>query len=186
MSVQRSDGRLSVVISGKVEPWKEALLVAWVFAWTACGAYFIWELLHTDDRQMKLTLIVLLTFWAYFEIRIGRALMWRKYGKELIRVKDGVLMIKNDIRGYGKAKELFVDNVQELEVIEREKQSFKAQMSSSFWIIGGDSVRFAANGKYYLVGKGLDNKEARELVKALKHAFAAQRESTTEERSERP
>ena len=117
MSVQRSEGRFSVVISGKVEPWKEALLFAWVFAWTACGIYFLYTFLNATDRDLKLGLMVMLIFWAYFEMRIGKALLWRKFGKELIRLKDGVLSFKNDINGYGKSQDHFVQNIEKLEFI---------------------------------------------------------------------
>ena len=176
MSVQRSEGRLSVVISAKVEQWKEALLFAWVLAWTACMVLFIMELLAQQDRQMKLMLIIMLTFMAYFELRMVRALLWRKFGKESLRVKDGVLRIKNDIKGYGKVREFFAQNIQELQVVQHNERSFKFQMNSSFWVVGGDSVSFKEGGKQYLIGKGLNQQEAKGLVKVLKRALAEQRD----------
>lgn len=181
MSVQRSEGRLSIVISGKVEPWKEALLFAWVFAWTACGIYFVYTFLNATDRDMKLSLMVMLAFWAYFEMRIGKALLWRKFGRELIRIKDGALSIKNDIKGYGKAQTHFVQNIENLELIDLDGSSFKWQMTSSFWVVGAQKLTFRSMGKNYLFGKGLDDIEARELLKILKKEISAQRKSTTAE-----
>ena len=115
-------------------------------------------------RETKLGIFVFLVFWAYYAWRIGKALMWRLKGVEQWRVQEGVLTVKDSINGYGKARKFFAENIKEFGVMNIDEQSWKWQMSNSFWQIGGERIGFVYNGKRIGVGKGLSQADARKVA----------------------
>jgi hypothetical protein len=176
VSIDRKDGRTSVVISARYPKAKETLLVTWTVAWLLCGLYIAYartELSQGDPVRQYL--LVFLAFWAYFMLKIGKATLWRLKGFELWRIKDGTVTIKDSLFGYGKASSYFVDNIQKLGLIAIEPSSWKYQWNTSIWVIGGERLGFEHLGKNVVFGKGLSEDEARKLVPILKRALKEER-----------
>ncbi|MDQ3102106.1 MAG: hypothetical protein M3R08_12010 [Bacteroidota bacterium] len=169
VSIDRNSDRLSVVISPRLSSGKRSLLITWVIAWTLIGIYVIHQRnqLPAGD-PLRQYLLAFLAFWAYFEIRVGRALLWRLKGFELWRVKEDVLTIKDSILGFGGANKYFIQNIQKLGLIEIDESSWKWQMNESVWVMGGERIGFEHLGKKVAFGKGLTPGEARQLVIVLK------------------
>lgn len=177
ISFQKTDGIFTVVISPKIARIKESLLMAWLTAWTMCGIFFIIQLFGPDTRDTKMTIAVMVMFWAYFELRIGKAFLWRKIGLERIMIKDGYLTIKNDIKGYGKAKSFFVQNIKSMGLINVSNRNFFNFMNSSFWVIGGETIGFECEGKYVKLGQHLNEKDAKSLVRLLQSEMKVAKKS---------
>lgn len=176
VSMDRKEGRTSVVISARYPKAKETLLVTWSVAWLLCGIYILYartELPAGDPVRQYL--LGFLAFWAYFMLKIGKATLWRLKGFELWRIKDGTVTIKDSLFGYGKATTYFVDNIQKLGLIEIEPSSWKHQWNNSIWVIGGERLGFEHLGKKVVFGKGLDENEARQLIPILKRALQEER-----------
>ena len=172
VSMDRSEGRLSVVISPRLAQSRRYLLITWVLLWTVCGVLIFRERLSLPAGDpLRQYLLAFLAFWAYFEIKVLRALLWRLKGFELWRVKDGTLTIKDSIFGFGTANSYFVQNIQKLGLINIEPTSWKWQMNESGWVIGGERLGFEHLGKKVVFGKGLSDEEARQLVPVLKKVF---------------
>lgn len=167
ISYQQQSDRFSVVISGKIERWKESALLAWVLAWTACGGFFIYELTTDLPSETKMGIFIMLFFWLYFEIRVGRALFWRLWGFEQIRIKDGQLSIKRNIKGYGKRRDYFLENIDSFQVVERAPRSIIASMEESFWVVGGERLYFEHLGKKVGLGMQLSEAETKKLQEVL-------------------
>lgn len=176
VSMDRKDGRTSVVISARQPKAKETVLVTWTVAWLLCGSYIAYartELPQGDPVRQYL--LVFLAFWAYFMLKIGKATLWRLKGFELWRIKDGTITIKDSLFGYGKATSYFVDNIQKLGLIDIEPSSWKHQWNTSIWVIGGERLGFEHLGKKIVFGKGLSEDEARKLVPILRRALKEER-----------
>lgn len=176
VSIDRRDGRTSVVISARTSRGKHSLLVTWMLAWTVCGIIVIIErskLPPADPARQYM--LAFLAFWVYFMVMIGRALLWRSKGFELWRIKDGTLTIKNSVFGYGKAHNYFVDNIKQLGLLTIDSTSWKWQWDQSAWVIGGDRLGFEHLGKKIVFGKNLSDEEARRLVPILKDALRVER-----------
>ena len=138
VSIDRQEGRTSVVISARLPRKQEALLIAWAIAWFFCGAYILYA--HTQlasGDPVRQYLLVFLAFWSYFAVVVGKAVLWRLKGFELWRVKDGTLTIKDSLFGMGKARPYFVDNIQRLGLLNIDPRSWKWQLNQSGWMIGG-------------------------------------------------
>ena len=177
VSIDRSAGRLSIVISPRLTRGKEAMLLTWVLAWLACGAYVIYEAWHMSPGRERQFVLAFLAFWLYFLIRIGRVALWRLRGFELLRVKDGVLTIKNSILGFGRARDHFAENITGLSLLEIDPRSWKWQFNESFWVMGGERLCFTHVGRQVAFGRGLNNAEAQQLLALVKAALSRERKN---------
>jgi len=166
----------SIVITGKVERWKEAALAAWVVAWTASGVYFMTQLNTDLPDETKMGIVIMLFFWVYFEIKIGRALLWRLWGVEQLRFSAGRLTIKNSIRGYGKRRDYFLDNIRSFETIAPNPRSVVASMEESFWVVGGERIYFEHLGKQVGLGRQLSAAEVNKLMELMQRLLKKYRE----------
>ncbi|MGB6037505.1 MAG: hypothetical protein WBG42_14620, partial [Cryomorphaceae bacterium] len=72
VSYTKSGEKLRVIVLGKIERWKEALLMAWVAAWIFCGGIVFIEWQKTTDDEAQVAFFAFLVFWAYFLWRAGR------------------------------------------------------------------------------------------------------------------
>lgn len=161
-------GFTTFVITPKREKWKDILLIFWTFLWTLIGVAILYELFQgAYDRQSKIALIVFLSFWVYFEIRVLKALLWLVYGKEFIKVNHEYLNIKKSIGKYGKSKQFLIDNVKNIQLINKRERSLNFQFENSYWVVGGERVLFDYLGKSYHFGRKLDDKDASLLAKVF-------------------
>jgi hypothetical protein len=168
ISMLEKNNVFSVVIYGQYEKWKTILLFFWLLAWTVCGCIFITYLFTLQDKQAKIYFIVFLSFWAYFEYRIAKALMWRRSGKEKLWIKEGVLHYQRDINGRGKIATYEMETIQDLKLIEIKALSWIENMNDSFWVIAGERLCFSHFGKPVKFGIQLSENEAKQLLKIVK------------------
>lgn len=171
VSIENHPKYTTIVISTKIEKWQETLLFIWSIAWTFCGIVFIYYLLLGDFvRNEKLILFIITIFWAYFEYRIVKTFLWRKFGIEFIKIDSDKFVIKKSILSYGKANEYItkqIDNKQ-IECLKQNPKSFSKVMNDSFWIIGEGAVRFLEKGKYIYFGHQLEAEDSEKLAKEVR------------------
>ncbi|HMC97879.1 MAG TPA: hypothetical protein VKG92_09505 [Flavobacteriales bacterium] len=159
-------------------------MIAWFLAWTCCGAYIIYARTQAAAGDpLRQFLLAFIAFWAYFELRIGRAMLWRLKGFELWRIKNGTLTIKDSLFGYGRANDYFVDNIRRLGLLAVDQRTWKWQLNQSFWVIGGERLGFEHLTKKVVFGKGLTDDEALALVPMLKHALLQERKREEEKQA---
>ncbi|MES2629468.1 MAG: hypothetical protein V4616_10920 [Bacteroidota bacterium] len=163
ISHQNKNGIFSVVIAASVERSKETLLATWLFFWTCSGIYFITQLFTPLPKETKLVIAVLLTFWGYYEYRIGLIFLWRKFGYESIKFADDKLVIRDVIRGRGKSREFFIDNIPHFAKLKLEEGWVKS-MDQSFWVKGNGYIQFQYQGKLVHFGKQLTDEETSKLL----------------------
>ena len=172
----------SIIIYPKRTRWKEALLFAWVMAFSIVGFYMIFLLfggIETIDntglegnpedllRNQKIYVGVYVAFWLYFEYKIVRGLLWVVFGKELIKVTSDSLMIKNSILSYGKSNSYFFENMKGLDLVKHERLSFGFDYENAFWRKGTNSIIFEYRGKTVSFGRKLDEKDSNLLFRFL-------------------
>jgi hypothetical protein len=161
----------TVVISPRIEKWQFYSLLVWLIAWTACGIYFVFHLMtQTSSSKEMFVFLVLIVFWIYFEIRITRAFLWRKYGLEIIRIDKDTLSIKDSIFLHGKPSvfELEKLDADTLENIHQNPKSYGKVMNDSFWQIGQGTIVFEYEGKQVFFGTQLENEPSKQLTNHLK------------------
>lgn len=170
ISLQKKDGIFSVVIAAAIERYQEGLVLVWALTWTLCGSFFIVQLIWGDDpRETKLYMVILLSFWAYYEYKAVSIFFWRKWGYESLKMMDGRLYLRNVVKGMGKTKDYFLENIDEFYTKKREAKSFVEVMNNTFWVKGNHSVYFKYQGKTIGLGRQIDIEEAKKLCAILNY-----------------
>ena len=89
-----------------------------------------------------------------------------------------MLTIKDEILGYGRANDFFVENIQKLGPIDLDRTSWKWQLNDSFWVMGGERLGFEHLGKNIAFGKSLTDAEAKRVLVILQEALKKARKET--------
>jgi hypothetical protein len=168
ISIKKNDKDLSIVIIALKNKTKNILLFSWFFIWTVCGIIVLSQFFMIPDQNAKAMLIVWLAFWAYFEYRIFKAFMWRKFGVEKIKLRENKFSYKRDVAGKGKVKVYEFDFIKDLRIVEQKENSFETTMSNSYWTVGGEKLVFDYYGKEIKFGLQLDEQETKALFKVIK------------------
>lgn len=147
VSYTSSPDQLRIIILGKIERWKEALLMAWVAAWIFCGFVVFLEWLSATEEQTQVTFFVFLIFWAYFLWKAVRTMLFRMGGNELIEINRDELILKKSFFTYGKTRSFYLENIKELKPVELSKTSFAYTYENGWWNLGGEKLNFEYNGK---------------------------------------
>jgi hypothetical protein len=169
VSVLEKDNVFSLVILPTADKKKLGLLFLWLLAWTVCGLIVFANYFQIANKESKIFIIVYLSFWAYYEFKIGRAFLWKKFGREKLWIKKGKIQYQREVSGKGKIHEYDIELVNDLELIELDKSSFADTINQSFWIKGGERLQFQCGPKTVRFGMQLSDEEARKVFNALKN-----------------
>jgi len=177
ISFHRHDEYTTILISTKVEKWKEGLIMGWMFLWTLVGLAIFYVLLsktylenlssNVPKSQLQLFLVLFLVFWAYYLYKIIKVYIWRKKGVEYFKIDHKALVIKKAFGKIGKANSYAFENMGEIKLIEVSSRSFANVMQSAFWDIGNGTIQFEYHGRQVLFGYQLEKKDSEELRKFL-------------------
>ena len=173
VSYHRHDEYTTILISSKVEKWKESLLFGWMTLWLLIGLTLIYFLVSGNYvqpestkemiNQSRLFLVIFLVFWAYFAYRIIKVYLWRKKGVEYIKIDSDSFLIKRAFGKMGTAKSYNYNEMRELELINQPARSFANVMGSSFWDISNETLNFEFQGKVVNFGIQLEADEAKKV-----------------------
>jgi hypothetical protein len=167
ISIKRKENEISIVIVSLKEKAKNILLTIYLALWSLSGIIVFSQYLLIPDRDTKLALLVWMAFWAYFEYKIFKAYMWRKFGVEKIKLRNGSFLYKRDRAGKGKIKDYDYDFIKELRLVVPKENSFFENINNSYWVIAGEKLAFDYNGREIKFGIQLDEADAKALLKLL-------------------
>lgn len=167
-SLLLKDGIFSLVILPTDNKKRVTLLFFWLLAWTVSGVVVFTNYFTLSQQSAKLFVIIWLGFWGYFEFKIARVYMWKRFGKEKLWIKNGRLHYQQEINGRGKIKEYDINLVSEIELIPIEKNNFADVFNQTFWVKGGERISFSCQGKYIRFGMQLGDEESLKIIKELK------------------
>lgn len=170
ISISQDRDRTRIEISQDIEQWKMWLLRSWLIAWLFVGGVFIYNVILQPAGSGKILLFIIIAFWAFFLFRIGKALLWRAKGKEIIEIEPKQMWIQNAIGKAGRRQSFKLVHVKAIGKI-KEKNEFMAFMDNSFWIIGGDKIGFNYNGRRFQLGKQLNDREVKSLGQILEKSI---------------
>jgi hypothetical protein len=173
--VTRGAGYLQIQILQKVERWQEALLMAWILAWTFCGCVFLYEMIKAPDTKemfnFRFAMGIMVVFWFFIWWRTFKVLLWRLIGREVITFSTGELSVKNAFGKWGRSERFGFDNIFKLGLIKEEPFSLLGFLDNSFWIMGGEKVGFSYASTKVRVGKQLSMKDAEYLIRSIEAAM---------------
>lgn len=163
-SILIKENVFSLVILPTDDKKKTNLLFVWLMAWTVSGVIVIANYFKLNQESAKLFIIIWLGFWAYFEFKIVRVYMWKRFGKEKLWIKNGTVYYQQDINGRGKIKEYDLNLISEFSLIELEKGNFADVFNQTFWVKGGERIDFTHQGKYIRFAMQLNDEDAKKVI----------------------
>ncbi|TXC78683.1 hypothetical protein [Luteibaculum oceani] len=172
ISHQKKEGIFSVVIAAGVEKAYERILLMWLLLWTLSGVYFITQLFADHSQELKLYIGILLSFWLYYEIRVGRVYFWRKAGYESIKFVEDKVLISQVILGRSKPKTYFVQNIDQFKADMPKETNVLEFLNNSFWVMGRPYISFQHQGDTISFGRQLTESERKALVMLLNKELA--------------
>ncbi|MCA1761532.1 MAG: hypothetical protein ABR574_05840 [Cryomorphaceae bacterium] len=172
VSYRSEPGSLQIIVLGKIERWKEALLTAWLLAWIFCGGVVFNEYWHSTNRENKMIYLIFLIFWAYYFWRIGRVWLFRRGGNELIKVQNNTLVLKRSFFTYGKSREFDLEGITDLKPLKISKTSFAHTYENSWWVLGGEKISFEYHGKVVKLAMQISDDTRNRLLSMMKKQIA--------------
>ena len=169
ISYEKHEDYYTIIISSKIEKWKENAMLLWLICWSFCGLTFLYYLMFGGiTSEEKITLLVLVIFWIYLELRIFKAYMWRVFGVEHIRIDADRITHKKSIKGYGKANYLASKQIIEITTLPLKEKSIFKVFNDSFWIIGNGIIDVKSSLSNLYIGVQLNSKDAKDLSNEMK------------------
>ena len=168
-SLLMNNSTFSLVILPTDDKKKMFLLFMWLLAWSVSGIIILANYFQLTHQNTKMMILVWLAFWAYFEFKILKVFMWKRFGKEMLWIKNGRLFYQQNINGKGKINEFDVNLVSDWKLITIEKESFADAFNQTFWVKGGERLEFTCQGKQVKLGMQLTDEDAQTILKKIKN-----------------
>lgn len=168
ISFVEDKSKTTVVITPQDITWVKMLMGAWVFMWFTIGVSMtLWYFSGSPTQQETIAVLVFMSFWTYFAIRVTRSWFWLMWGKELIKIDEVSMTYKRSVRKFGKAIPYYLENITKMRLSQPKENSFQAAWEKSPWIVGGERIEFDYMGKTVRFGRKLNQKDAELLFKYL-------------------
>lgn len=167
ITFQKKKVGVSIIITQEVSPLNLALMILWWLGISACGVVFAYYWQSTSAQSDAIFFGVATAFVLYFMVRIGKTILWRLIGKEMLLINEDGLSLKNAYGNYGKAKSFIPENVKKLYLIPYNVGKFMEFMDRSSYVIGGDTIGFTYQGKEHRFAKQLEEKDAKVLFRLI-------------------
>jgi hypothetical protein len=168
ISILKKEKLLSIVILPTVDKKKLGWMFLWILAWSVCGAIVFFNYFTLRDQNQKLFVIVFLAFWAYYEYKILRAFIWKKWGREKLWIQNEKIQYQREVNGKGKISSYPLELVNDLKMVEINDGVFSDFMAQSFWIKGGERLQFASQANVVRFGMQLSDNEARGVLNEIR------------------
>ena len=166
-SVSIKDKTFSLVILPTDDKKKTMLLFAWLLAWSVSGIIIMANYFTLTNEKAKMMILVWLAFWAYFEYKIIKVFTWKRFGKEMLWIKNGTLHYQQNTNGKGKIEKYDLNLVSDWKLIEVEAANFSDNFNQTFWVKGGERIEFTCQGKAVKLGMQLSNEDAKVILKLI-------------------
>lgn len=162
---------LTVIIDASIPAGQMRMLTFWLVAWYAVGAAFAYSARVASTEDERMFIMISLAFWLYFAFRVTKVWMWRRIGREMLRVTADGVSVKDAFGSFGRARFYLLGNIKKLEVVRRDPTKFLHTLDMSFWTIGGNMLSFKHLRSTVSFGKQLSEQDALKLARVLDQAF---------------
>ena len=143
------------------------LLPVWLAGWTLGGILAFWQLMHADAEIPAIAMSLWLVAWAAGELGASYLWLWSAFGKEILTVSNGNLVLKTDILGHGKSKVFPVSQITNLRASGLFGSFHNWSGMAKFYGLSGGVIVFESEGRTFRFGKLLEEDEAQQVVYEL-------------------
>jgi hypothetical protein len=146
---------------------KKYIILVWTILWVLIGGYVSTQFFYDYSQKEKIALIIFMSFWLYFAVRVIKTLVNLFFGREYIKIDETVLRIKSATGKYGKTRQFFIENITKFEVPLGKESAFQKSFENSPWVKGTNKIQFEYIGKTYSFGRKLSEKDAKLLFNVV-------------------
>jgi hypothetical protein len=175
ISIVRKPEEISIVISASERKSASNALLFWLVCWLICGPLLCFLLLDNPAKETKIFLFIFGAFWLYYLVRVYLAFMWKRYGREVIKIREGKIFIKKDIRKKGKVHVYELGFVKDLRKREVNLTSIGTALGSADWLTLKETIAFDYYGKEIRFGYELKDEDANDLLKLVRYQLGKAR-----------
>lgn len=173
ISVVRNESGTSIVISSLADRKKSRTIAILLVLWFAGGVIMTISFPSIDSDKARIAVLIWIVFWLYFLYVLGRLWRWKRFGHEVIKIQDGVLKYKKDVKGRGWVHDYELGKIEKLRISESQEPGWLKNMGGDFWNMDCDSIRFNYEDREMSIGYILDQKEREKLISVLSEFVAA-------------
>ena len=185
ISYVQDDNGLSIVISSLADRKKARAAGIILLMWLTGGAIMVYGYPSLQEQKTKLVVIIWAAFWLYFLYVLSRLWRWKKYGHEIIKINDGKLKYKKDVKGRGWVLDFETEKVKDFRVSTSEEPGWVKRIGGEFWNTDCDSMRFNYEDREVSLGFMLSEKETGRLLEILgTHVHLAGPQSNRQKKEE--
>jgi hypothetical protein len=167
ISVVRKDDLTSIVISSVASKKKNKFIAALLVLWIIGGGIMVYSFSSLDAGKTKIVVIIWFAFWLYFFYVLFRLWRWKQYGHEVIKISNGTLKYKKDVKGRGWVNDYKLERIQKLRESQTEAPGWVKNFGGDFWNTDCDSIRFNYEDREIALGYQLEAKERDKLLAVL-------------------
>lgn len=167
ISVVRNEKGTSIVISSMADRKKSRTVALLLALWLLGGIVMIFSFPSIDDDKAILATLIWFAFWLYFLYVLVRLWRWKRYGHEVIKIYDGVMKYKKDVKGRGWVHDFKLDQIQKMRVSDTQNPGWLKNIGGEFWNTDCDSIRFNLEDREISIGFQLDQNERQKLLNLL-------------------
>lgn len=167
ISLVRKDNDVSIVISAVSDKKKNKYIAALLILWVIGGATMIFSFPTLKEDNTRIVVIIWFAFWMYFLYVLWRLWRWKQYGHEVIKIVNGLMKYKKDVKGRGWVLEHKLELIRNLRVSASESPAWLKNFGGDFWNTDCDSIRFDYEDREISFGYQLEEKEREKLLKVL-------------------
>lgn len=164
ISSEKKDGGTLIKIKAYHHESKQKQLTVWLFAWTFCGLAIGSQLFVESAKEIHTFIFIFLAFWAYFEYKVVKVFRWRTKGEEQIWITDENLHYGRTFNNRGFLRPYRKDLINPVKFFDAEQNTFVRAFLDSYWVVGGETLIFSANGKVIPLGLRLSGKESKKVM----------------------
>lgn len=174
ISVVRNNDIVSVVISSVAQRKKSVTVAVILLLWIIGGIFMIWSFPSISEDKTKIVVIIWLAFWLYFLYVLFRLWRWKKYGHEILKVGNGQLKYKKDVKGRGWVLDYDLSKIEKLRASDAQNPGWLKNLGGDFWNTDCDSLRFNYEDREISLGFQLENNEREKLLRLLGEFIATE------------
>ena len=163
--------QLQVSITQGTTASNMAMLSVWMVLWLGLEAAVLYFWLQgSSEGNAAVGYAIYSAFWAFFAFRIGKVLIWRMRGREVITVDRRGISIAL-VFGQRGLPDFFAHGAYKgLSRIEENPTQILRTFEKACWSMGGETLQFSGGKRTMVFGKQLSDREADGLLRLMRPA----------------
>ncbi len=148
-----------------------AMLSVWMVLWMGLEAavlYFWFQ--GPTEGNATVGYAIYSAFWGFFAFRIGKVLLWRMRGREVITIDRRGISVAM-VFGRRGLPDFFAHGAYSgLSRIEENPTQILRTFEKAFWSMGGETLQFSSGKRTMVFGKQLTDRDADGLMRLMRPA----------------